>query len=74
MSDADLDAAILHAHELGDTTHLIALYTKAADRHEQTDDLDAACFFLTQAYVFALEDGDERADALHQRLINHQRV
>jgi len=43
----------------------VSLYTQAADH---TDDVDAACFYLTHAYVFALERGDKAADALRERL------
>ncbi|MEJ6404977.1 hypothetical protein [Yoonia sp. 2307UL14-13] len=74
MNDADLNTAILCAHDLRDPARLIGLYTNAADRHEHTGDIDAACFFLTQAYVFALEAGDDRTDVLHQRLVNHRRA
>ncbi|MEM9576712.1 MAG: hypothetical protein AAF999_06830 [Pseudomonadota bacterium] len=62
----DLDAALLAAHEAQDAGLLIRLYQQAA---AQTSDPDAAGFYLTHAYVFALEAGDARADALRQRLI-----
>jgi hypothetical protein len=60
-----LDAALLCAHEAGDRAALIALYTKAADT---VPDPVAAAFFLTHAYVFALEAGAPEARALHARL------
>lgn len=60
-----LDVELLAAHAAGDTARLITLYTEAAD----TAQGDTACgFFLTHAYVFALEAGDPRADALGVRL------
>ncbi len=62
----DLDARLLAAHEAGDRSTLVALYTEAAD---QAKDVDAACFYLTHAYVFALELGDVRATALRARLV-----
>ncbi|MGP6086242.1 hypothetical protein [Antarctobacter jejuensis] len=60
-----LDDRLLRAHARDDRRALVDLYTQAAD---QVNDLDAACFFLTHAYVFALELGDARASALHARL------
>jgi hypothetical protein len=61
----DLDQALLAAHDSGDQQALIALYSAAAD---QANDPVAAGFYLTHAYVFALEAGDPRAAMLHQRL------
>ena len=72
MSDG-LDGAILEAHERGDGRTLSGLYREAADRLERTGNIDAACFFLTQAYVFALETGLPTAKTLHGRLHSHGR-
>lgn len=60
-----LDDRLLAAHARNDKHALIGLYTQAAD---ETADQDAACFYLTHAYVFALDMGDTRATALHARL------
>jgi len=70
---SDLDAAFLRAHEAGDAAALIALYTAAGDAREAAGDVDAACFYLTQAYVFALEAGAAEAGALNARLAAHGR-
>ena len=67
---SDLDARMIAAHEDGDQQALIRLYTQAAD---QSNDLTAACFYLTHAYVFALEAGAPEAPALHARLKAHGR-
>ena len=67
---ADLDTRMLAAHEGPDPAALIALYTEAAD---SANDLDASCFFLTHAYVFALEAGAPEAARLHTRLASHGR-
>ncbi len=67
---SDLNAALLEAHARGDRRALIGLYMQAA---EQAEALDAACFFLTHAYVHALELGDARAGALRARLVEHGR-
>ena len=60
-----LDDMLLDAHEAGDTGALVGLYAQAADG---ANDRDAACFYLTHAYIFALEKGDMRASDLHARL------
>ena len=60
-----LDDLLQAAHARDDRAALVALYTQAAD---SSNDLNAACFYLTHAYVFALELGDARARELHARL------
>ncbi|SNS49127.1 hypothetical protein [Antarctobacter heliothermus] len=60
-----LDDRLIAAHARGDRAALVALYAQAA---ETVNNLDAACFYLTHAYVFALELGDARAAGLHARL------
>ncbi|MEX3015637.1 hypothetical protein [Gymnodinialimonas hymeniacidonis] len=64
MKKPDLDAALLAAHEAGDRARLVTLYAEAADANAQ-----AEAFYLTHAYVFALEAGDARAPALRARLV-----
>jgi hypothetical protein len=65
-----LDAQILAAHDACDIGALIGLYTQAAD---ETADIDAACFYLTHAYVFALELGSPVTMSLRKRLMKHGR-
>lgn len=65
-----LDDHLLEAHAQNDRAALVGLYIQAAD---SANDLDAACFYLTHAYVFALEQGDTRSSDLHARLISHGR-
>lgn len=65
-----LDRQLLEAHDANNADALVSLYTQAANH---TDDIDAACFYLTHAYVFALERGDEAADVLRERLAAHGR-
>ncbi|MCE8006715.1 hypothetical protein [Aestuariivita sp.] len=62
----DLDSRLLAAHAAGDHVALVELYREAADRAAS---VDAACFYLTQAYVFALERGHMAAPALRARLV-----
>jgi hypothetical protein len=63
----DLDARLLHAHEACDLAALVALYAEAADA---TPDEQARGFYLTHAYVFALELGSDAAPSLRQALID----
>ena len=66
MTDpTSLDQRLLQAHAAGDKPALVALYTEAADT---APNIDATCFYLTHAYVFALETGHPAAAALHARL------
>ena len=62
---AALDAALLRAHAAGDRTALAGLYAEAAG----TVAGPAAAFYLTHAYVHALEAGDPRAEGLRTRLV-----
>lgn len=65
-----LDTAMIAAHEAHDNAALVRLYTQAADT---VNDIDASCFYLTHAYVFALEAGAPNARALHSRLVKYGR-
>ncbi|MEL7098320.1 MAG: hypothetical protein AAGM84_05770 [Pseudomonadota bacterium] len=65
-----LEARLLAAHAAQDADALIGVYTDAADA---APDVDTACFFLTHAYVFALEAGDMRAEDLRLRLAREGR-
>ena len=69
MNRAALDAALIAAHATGDQPRLVALYTAAADAAEASGETDACCFYLTQAYVFALASGAPGAGRLHARLL-----
>ena len=62
--DAEFDEAI----RMRDGATLGRLYRDAADRHEALGETDAACFYLTQAYIWSLEAGLPDAATLHSRL------
>ncbi|MEO4042875.1 hypothetical protein AAFN47_14825 [Hoeflea sp. CAU 1731] len=68
-----IDAELLAAHERSDGQALAWLYEAAAAFKDEQGDVDAACFFLTQAYVFALEAGLDQSAALRERLIANGR-
>ncbi|WP_170398445.1 hypothetical protein [Ruegeria arenilitoris] len=74
MEKDDLDRLLLKAHEQDDHAALIHYYTKAADEREAAQDIDAACFYLTHAFVFALESGAPEAETLNARLVAHGRA
>ena len=66
-----IDAELIAAHERGDGSTLAGLYEAAAGLRDEQGDVDAACFFLTQAYVFALEAGLPIAATLRARLVEY---
>ena len=74
MSPDGVNEKLIKAHEENDLSALVSLYTSAGDTSERAGDIDAACFYLTQAYVFALDEGLKQADDLYKRLLRHDRV
>jgi hypothetical protein len=62
---SDLDQRLLAAHAAADRAALVTLYCEAADASQCEN---ARGFFLTQAFVFALDAGDARAEDVHRRL------
>ena len=67
---SSLNDAILEAHSQRDFVALVTLYQRAS---METDDIDEACFFATQAYIFALDTGHPNLNELHQFLCAHNR-
>jgi len=61
-----LDAKLLEAHAQDDRPALISLYLKAAEAAECDE---AAGFYLTHAYVFALEAGAACTPDIKARLV-----
>jgi len=68
MNEAALEHRLLAAHARNDLEALTALYEEAANQRQERGDEEAACFYLTHAFVYALETGSPRADALQLRL------
>lgn len=60
------DDEVLAAHARGDKARLVTLYAEAADHAASEDE---AGFFLTFAYVFALETGHPMTARLKSRLV-----
>lgn len=67
---AALEEALLSAHANSDASRLVQLYQRAAGSAETED---AEGFFLTQAYVFALQTGHPDTGAIKARLVAKQR-
>ncbi|NSY39342.1 hypothetical protein [Leisingera sp. ANG59] len=70
----ELNQELLAAHEQGDLVKLVALYKQAGELMEQQGDLNAACFYLTHAFVFALEAGSPEAPLLNALLVERGRA
>lgn len=68
-----LDRQLLAAHAADDKPALARLYDAAADFFETSGDVNAACFYLTHAYVYALETGPDQAITIHTRLVQYGR-
>jgi len=68
-----LDQQLLDAHARGDKAALVGLYATAGDIAERAGRVDATCFYLTHAYIFALDCGSEAANILHARLVKYGR-
>ena len=66
LDRATLDRAILAAHAGRDTPRLASLYARAARACQGRND---EAFWLTQAYILALDAGCDDATALHERLV-----
>ena len=73
VRDEALDAAMLRAHEAGDSVEIGMLYGRAGDAAERADDIDQACFFWVQAMVFLLEAGSAQADRYRLKLVRNGR-
>ena len=61
-----LDTRLLAAHATGNKASLVTLYTEAANASQMDK---AKGFYLTQAYVFALEINHAKTAVLRGKLI-----
>ena len=71
--EAARDRDLIAAHDRGDSGRLAELYFSAAQHEEASGQIEAACFFLTHAYVFALEAGSHSATFIVERLRAYNR-
>ena len=68
MTSLSMDDRILRAHEEGAGEELVTLYREAARRADAEGDDRKGAFFLTHAWIFALECGHEAAHEIAQEL------
>jgi len=73
MNEADVDTALLAAHAANDKPALVRLYRQAGEMMLARGEVNAGCFYLTHAYIFALDCGAAEASQIHQTLIAHGR-
>ncbi|MEO0990255.1 MAG: hypothetical protein AAFX00_04805 [Pseudomonadota bacterium] len=66
MTAETLDKRLLRAHAEGDKAALVTLYQEAA---EAAPDETGRWFYMTHAYVFALEVAHPEASRLRDRLV-----
>jgi len=71
---AGLHAELLLAHSEYEPVKLAQLYTLCADTAERYSDINAACFYLTHALVYALEGGMDEYKDLIARLEAYGRI
>ena len=67
------NAALLEAHASKDTNALINIYRQEGEAALALGDIHRGCFFLTHAYIYALEAGAGEASEIHEILVSHGR-
>lgn len=72
--DSELHRQLLEAHAAQDPRRLMALYAQAGANRESRGDTDAACFYLTHAYIYAMELDAPELAALQVRLAAYGRI
>jgi len=73
MNETAIEAALLAAHAANDKPTLARLYRQAGEMMLARDQVDAGCFYLTHAYIFALDCGAADAPDIHRILVAHGR-
>ena len=73
MTDDALDAALLSAPDAQDGPALARLYRQAGTLRLDAGDIDAGCFYLVQAYVWALDCGAPEAEDIRTVLVAYGR-
>ena len=68
-----LNTKILDAHKNGNINILVDIYFMLGNEELKKSAIKSGCFLLTQAFVYALEAGDRRAQEIRQILISYGR-
>jgi hypothetical protein len=72
---ATLDQQIRASHGRGDLAALARDYAAGGDLYARMGRIDAACFYWTQAWILALDAGDQRLEAsTHAHLAHLGRI
>ncbi len=69
----EYNQVVLKLFEAGKLDDLAKLYLEWGQKLLTAKKVDEGCFFLTQAYILALEKGMNEADEIHQILKYHKR-
>ena len=64
----NLENKLLKKEKNNHIKKLIRLYTKQGKKKIAHHEIDAGCYYLTNAYIFALECGSRKAKKLHKLL------
>jgi hypothetical protein len=68
-----LNTKILDAHKNENISILVDIYFMLGNEELKKSAIKSGCFLLTQAFVYALEAGDCRAQEIRQILISYGR-
>ena len=68
-----LNTKILDAHKNENINILVDIYFMLGNEELKKSAIKSGCFLLTQAFVYALEAGDSRAQEIRQILISYGR-
>ncbi|MGI9349424.1 MAG: hypothetical protein ACR2OP_06340 [Amylibacter sp.] len=68
-----LNTKILDAHKNENIDILVDIYFMLGNEELKKSAIKSGCFLLTQAFVYALEAGDCRAQEIRQILISYGR-
>ena len=68
-----LNTKILDSHKNGNINILVDIYFMLGNEELKKSAIKSGCFLLTQAFVYALEAGDCRAQEIRQILISYGR-
>ncbi len=74
MSRIDrLNSKVLDAHKNKALNILVDIYLMLGIEELNKSKIKSGCFLITQAYVYALEDGDYRSQKIREILISYGR-
>ena len=67
-SSSEINESIITAHKQNDRNNLALLYESLGMSELKRNNIDAGCFFLTNAYTYALEEDLSSAKKIHKIL------